>query len=123
MDHERDLANADKPKQHRYCRSRNSLYDVQIGRSRYPPFLQYIFPYVEILHRLIKCDSEDYLVRKFSNLVEEMGDFINFVSKTVRDKEILEGSNMDDGVKIDIENDDDEDDMSSKKERKDQIKI
>lgn len=86
MGHQRTLAHAHQSQQYGHCGSGNGFYPVQVGRIKQSAIRKYPPSYLGILHRLMKCNNEEYLIKKVETLIQEMGEFIQFVSDNMRDK-------------------------------------
>ncbi len=57
----------------------------------------------------MKCDEEDYLIKKFESLIGDIDEFIEQELKIIRDKEILSDNNKEaELLKIDVDEDSEE---------------
>ena len=50
----------------------------------------------KILHRLLKCSQEEYLLRKIENIIEDIDQFIRLELDIARQQAMLEDNNLQD---------------------------
>lgn len=71
----------------------------------------------------MKCDEEDYLIKKFESLIGDIDEFIEQELKIIRDKEILSDNNKEaELLKIDVDEDSEELELPEKT-KKTKIKL